>query len=478
MANPPLTEKAHILVSFLSLAGCIVVLAWWLAHDPSRHFEVSLPGMDNRTDSSVAQEEVLIGEHFQRFSENVTPLTESWPRFRGADFDNISKSGIRLLDKFPASGPKVVWTKKLGEGHAGAAIYEGLVYLLDYDEETRSDMLRCFELTTGEEVWRRWYKLSIKRNHGMSRTIPAVNEKFILTIGPGGHVMCLDRLSGDLLWGLDISREYDSEIPFWYTGQCPLLDGDEAILATGGKALLIGVDCQTGEVRWETPNNKGWKMSHASIIPFEYKGVKMYVYSAVGGAAGIAADGDRKGNILWETSEWNHPVVAPSPVCLPDGKIFLSAGYGAGSMVLQLKQKEQAFQVEVVAEYATKDGLSSEQQTPVYHDGYLYGILPKDAGALRNEFVCIRPDNFQKVIWSSGKTNRFGLGPYMVADDKFFILDDHAVLTIVKPSKTRYEQLDQIQLFDGFDAWAPFALANGYLILRDSKQMMCIDLRA
>lgn len=478
MGNLRFIDKPHILVSFLSLAGSIGVLIWWLTNDPSRHFEMSLPGMDNRSDSGMVQEEVLIGEHFQRFSEDFTPLTESWPRFRGADFDNISKSDIRLLDKFPASGPKVVWTKDLGEGHAGAAIYQGLVYLLDYDEEMRSDMLQCFELTSGKEVWRRWYKVSLKRNHGMSRTIPAVNEKFILTIGPGGHVMCLDRVSGDLLWGLDISRAYDSEIPFWYTGQCPLLDGDEAILATGGKALLIGVDCQTGEVRWETPNEKGWKMSHASIMPFEFKGVKMYVYSAVGGAIGIAAEGDQKGTVLWETSEWHHSVVAPSPVCMPDGKIFLSAGYGAGSMLLQLKETGQAFQVEVLAEYDTKDGLSSEQQTPIYYDGYLYSILPKDAGALRNEFVCVHPDNIQTIVWSSGKTNRFGLGPYLLANDKFYILDDNAVLTIVKPSKTRYEQLDQIKLFEGFDAWAPFALANGYLILRDSRQMMCIDLRA
>ena len=133
--------------------------------------------------------------------------------------------------------------------------------------------------------------------------------------------------------------------------------------------------------------------------------------------------------------------------------------------------------MDILAEYAPKDGLSSEQQTPIYHDGYLYGILPKDAGAQRNELVCVHPDNIQQAVWSSGKSHRFGLGPYLLADNKLYILDDHAVLTIVKPSKTQYEQLGQVQLFEGFDAWAPFALADGYMILRDSKRMMCIDLR-
>ncbi len=472
------TPTKYNLLLLWPLAGAIAVLAWWLFHDPSRHFERSVPGMDERPDSSTLQEEVVIGEHFQQFSTDYTPLTESWPRFRGADFDNISKSGIKLQSGFGSPGPKIAWTKELGEGHAGAAIYQGAVYVLDYDEPIRADMLRCFELKTGKELWRRWYTINLKRNHGMSRTIPAVSEKYILSVGPMGHAMCLDRASGDLLWGMDIARDYDSEIPFWYTGQCPLLAGEEAILATGGKALLIGVDCSSGEVLWETPNEGGWKMSHASVMPFEFRGVKMYVYSAVGGVAGIAAEGPRKGSILWQTGEWNHQVVAPSPVCMPDGRIFLSAGYGAGSMLLQLQEKEGAFQVAVLTEYATKDGLASEQQTPIYYDGYLYGILPKDAGALRNEFVCVHPDNIQKIVWSSGKANRFGLGPYMLADNKFFILDDHAVLTIVKPSKTRYEPVSQVQLFEGFDAWAPFALADGYLILRDSRQMMCIDLRA
>lgn len=467
----------HRLFSVLPLAGAAAVLLWWLLHDPSQNFTVSLPGMDDRPDSTAVLADVTIGEHFELFDALPPPSGESWPRFRGADFDNISKSPVRLLDKFPASGPKVMWTKTLGEGHAGPAIYRGAVYLLDYDEEKRADILKCFELKTGRELWQRGYDISLKRNHGMSRTIPAVNEQHVLTIGPMGHVMCVDRISGDLLWGLDIVREYGSEIPFWYTGQCPLLDEDQAILATGGTALLIGVDTQTGEVRWETPNEMGWKMSHASIIPFEFKGIKMYVYSAVGGVAGIAADDDRRGEILWQTSDWNHPVVAPSPVCLPDGKIFLAAGYGAGSMVLQLEEVQGEFSVKVIAEYAAKEGLSSEQQTPIYHDGYLYGVMPKDAGQYRNQFVCVHPDNFQKIIWSSDKSSRFGLGPYILADNRFFILDDHAVLTIVKPSKTGYEQLDQVALFEGFDAWGPFAIADGFLILRDSKQMMCIDLR-
>lgn len=472
-----MSKLRNIISAVLILTG-LVALGWWLTANPTRDFAVNIPGMDNRISpgDSIA-EEVIIGEHFEEFSGSIPGLKEKWPRFRGSDFDNISKSPVRLMDKFGPGDPKILWSVELGEGHAGPAIYEGAVYLLDYDEDKRADMLRCLSLSDGTELWRRWYNVNVKRNHGMSRTIPAVTEDYILTIGPRAHVMCVKRTNGDFLWGLDVEKEYQTEIPFWYTGQCPLIDQDKAIIATGGRALLIAVDCASGQLLWETPNEQGWKMSHSSVMPFRYGGRNMYVYSAVGGVCGIAADGHDEGQILWSSSAWHHPVVAPSPVCMPDGKIFLTAGYGAGSMILQLTGADDKFSIQVLQEYASKDGLACEQQTPVYYMGHLFGILPKDAATLRNQFVCVDPGDCTSFVWTSGKENRFGMGPYILADNKFFLLSDDGTLTIIRPSTSSYIQLDQVKVFEGQDAWAPFAVADGFLLLRDSKKMVCIDIR-
>ncbi len=454
-----------------------VFLFWWLKADPTKEFTVNLEGADNRGAGSAFVQDVTIGEHFELFSSEYKVLNETWTRFRGQDFDNISKSPVKLIEKFPETGPKILWSLELGEGHSGAAIYKGLAYIIDYNEEERADKLRCFSLVDGVEQWSRGYDVAVKRNHGMSRTIPAVTDDFIITIGPKCHVMCVDRETGDYRWGLDIVKEYQNEIPFWYTGQCPLVDNNAAILATGGSALLIGVDLETGEKLWESPNPKGWGMSHSSIIPFTFGGREMYVYSAIGGLVGIAADGDNVGDILWETSDWNHSVVAPAPVCMPDGKIFVTAGYGAGSMMLQLSENNGIFSIETLDEYKPKDGLACEQQTPVYWNGHLFGIMPKDGGTIRTQMVCVDPADTKQVVWSSGKEARFGLGPYFIADNKFFILNDDGTLTIARPSTEKYIQLEQIKIFEnGHDAWAPFAIADGYLLLRDSKTMVCIDL--
>ena len=466
----------NIILFFTGIIG-LVFIFWWLSANPTKDFTINLEGADNRGEGNAFVQQVNIGEHFEEFSSDYTEMNETWPRFRGEDFDNISKSPVKLIEKFGTEGPKILWSMDLGEGHSGAAIYKGLAYVLDYNEEERADVLRCISLVDGKEQWNRGYDVAVKRNHGMSRTIPAVTEDYIVTIGPKCHVMCLDRETGDFRWGLDIVKEYNNEIPFWYTGQCPLVDNGVAILATGGSALMVAIDCETGQKLWETPNPNNWEMSHSSIMPFTFAGRKMYVYSSIGALTGIAADGPDAGKVLWETSAWNHSVVAPSPVCMPDGKIFMTAGYGAGSMMLQLSESNGDFSIEPLDEYEPKDGLACEQQTPVYWNGCLFGIMPKDGGAMRNEFICVHPSDTKKIVWTSGKETRFGMGPYFIADNKFFILNDDGTLTIARASTEKYIQLEQVNIIeDGHDAWAPFALADGYLLMRDSKKMVCIDL--
>ena len=61
-------------------------------------------------------------------------------------------------------------------------------------------------------------------------------------------------------------------------------------------------------------------------------------------------------------------------------------------------------------------------------------------------------------------------------ENKFFILSDDGTLTIVKPSIQQYIELDQAKILDGQDAWAPLAIADGYLVMRDSETMLCIDI--
>jgi outer membrane protein assembly factor BamB len=365
----------------------------------------------------------------------------------------------------------------LGEGHAAPVVMNGRVYVLDYDESRRADALRCFSLRDGREIWRRWYRVNVKRNHGMSRTVPAVTDKYVVTIGPRCHVMCVEAVSGALLWGIDLEKDFGAVVPLWYTGQCPLIDGGVAVFAAcGKKALLLGVDCKTGAVLWQAPNPDGWEMSHSSVMPMTLNGKKMYVYAAVGGIAGVSAEKGNRGTVLWKTAAWNPSVVVPSPVVFPDGRVFVTAGYGAGSMMLNVSAENGGYRVTSLYKIRPQEGLACEQQTPLLYEGLLFGILPNDAGELRNQFVCFHPDG--KLLWASGKDHLYGLGPYMIADGKFFILSDEGVLTAARASAEKFVPLGQAKVLQGRDSWGPIALAGGRMLLRDSRRMVCIDVAA
>ena len=457
----------------------IASLAFWFIYNPSENITKRIPGMDQRIDmDSALSEKIQIGEQFIKYADYSSNLRGKWNVFRGPDRDNINKEKIGLISSFGGKTADILWEVELGEGHAAPAIYNGKVYILDYDEETKEDALRCFALENGTELWKRSYKVHVKRNHGMSRTIPAVNDSFVVTIGPRCHVMCTNSQTGDFLWGIDLVKEYGSEMPFWYTGQCPMIENDIAIIAPAGSSLIIGLDCATGKVLWKTPNPGQWKMSHSSIMPMTIEGKKMYIYAAIGGICGISAEGEDVGQILWKTNEFAPSVVAPSPQVLDDGKIFITAGYGAGAMLFKIVRDVNEYDVKILKKYKAKEGMASEQQTPIFYQDHLFGILPKDAGPDRNQFVCYNKDNLQTAVWTSGQTERFGLGPYIMADGKFFILNDEGTVTIARLSTSGFKLLDKFKVMDGQDAWGPIAIADGYLIMRDSKKMICLNMKA
>ncbi|MBA7588792.1 hypothetical protein ES708_30861 [subsurface metagenome] len=73
--------------------------------------------------------------------------------------------------------------------------------------------------------------------------------------------------------------------------------------------------------------------------------------------------------------------------------------------------------------------------------------------------------------------NRFGLGPFMIADDKFFILGEDGVLTMAEANTEKFIPLARAKVLYGRDPWGPLSIAGGRMLLRDSKQMVCIDLK-
>jgi outer membrane protein assembly factor BamB len=193
----------------------------------------------------------------------------------------------------------------------------------------------------------------------------------------------------------------------------------------------------------------------------------MYVYCASGGVVGVSAE---DGSILWEINEWKIRIAnVASPVVVGDGLIFLAGGYNAGSMMLQLTQENGTINAQPV--FRLKAGVfGSEQHTPIFYDGHIYGIRPD------KQLTCL--DLNGQVVWTSTSTHRFGprgLGPYMIADGMIYVMNDEGMLTLAEATPTGYVQLASAKVLEGPESWGPMAIASGRLIVRDLNRMICLD---
>ena len=387
----------------------------------------------------------------------------SWPQFRGPDRTNIAPAAERVTRGFPPAGPEVLWRIPLGEGHAGAAVLKGRVFILDYDREKQEDAVRCLSLADGtQEIWRYSYTNPVKRNHGMSRTVPAVTDDYVVALGPTGKVTCLRTATGEMVWHTDLVKDWGAEIPSWYAGQCPLIDGNRVILAPGGSALMVAIELATGKTLWRTPNPDHRGMTHCSVAALTVDGRKEYVYPATSAAVGVdAADG----KLLWSLPEWTVKFAnVPTPVPAGNSRVLFSGGYDGGAMLCEISGEPSKPRV---VWRVDKDVFGSEQHTPVFYKDYFYCII--QGGML----ACL--DLAGKQVWASGPTRRFGLGPFLISDGLILALNDETgTLYQVEASPEGYKELAHAKVLNGHDAWAPMALVNGKLILRDSTEMICI----
>ena len=452
-----------------ALLGAMLLLAWWWSHVEVREVKMRLPDPDRATTGgSSARRDPAANGVVVAGTGAPLDFPGSWPQFRGPQRDGVSPETTGLARGWKDGGPRELWGVECGEGYAGPVVRAGRVYLMDYVAARKMSALRCLSLADGKEIWRYEYPTPLKRNHGVTRTVPTIADSRIVAMDSVCNVICLDATSGRLQWSINLVREYGATVPPWYAGQCPLVVGRQVILAPGGPAaLLMAVDLDTGKVLWKSPNPREWKMTHSSVVPVTFNGEPLYLYCASGGVAAVSA---KDGSPRAETPDWKISIAnVPAPLTLEDGKIFLCGGYNAGSLMLQMKLDSSTLKLATLFRLPP-EVFGSTQQTPILLGREIYGIRPN------GQFVCL--DFNGKVRWTSPSDSNFGLGSFLLAAGVFYVLNDSGMLSLIEATPEQYHQLAQVRVLQGTESWAPMALVNGRLLARDFTRLACLDVGA
>ncbi len=417
-------------------------------------------------------------------------FSQDWPQYLGPNRNSVSDQ-LNLLRTWPQNGPQVLWSAEIGIGFGGPVVKAGKVYLLDRDDKT-GDKLRCFDLNSGRELWNFAYSAPGSVQFPGSRSVPTIDGNRIYSCGPYGDFYCIDINTHKPLWNKNIWTDFGGgQIPRWAVTQCPLIYGDLVIVASQApKAGVVAYDKLTGSVKWTTqPIGPVGYVSPALVKVGSANHVVM-ISASQGrgpGASGgkVAGIDPLTGRILWEYTNWQCSIPVPSAVDAGDGKILITGGYQAGTAMIKIEKKADG--TFSVTELFKNPDFGTHTQPPVLINGNFYAQY--STNERKDGLVCMGMDG--QVKWKTMRNPLFDKGGMIVANGLLLATDGRASLFLIEPDASAFKVISKADMLgeggtgSGNDDvasraggatqnWAPLALADGRLIIRDQSRLKCV----
>ncbi len=408
---------------------------------------------------------------------------QDWPQFLGPDRNSKSPQE-NVMRSWPVGGPEVLWTVPVGIGYGGPAVSDGKVFLLDRDDQV-GDNLRCFDLSSGEELWNFAYDAPGSVMFPGTRSVPTVEGNHVYTCGPYGDLYCIDINTHRPVWHKNIWTDYGGgEIPTWAITQCPLIYGDLLIVASQApRAGVVAYDKLTGKVKWTTPplGPVGYVSPAIGKVSGEDHVVMVTASGRGGGEAGkIAGIEPLTGKVLWEYAEWVCRIPVASAVDAGEGRILVTGGYELGTVMIRVEKKDDGGYD--VKELLKTEDFGAHTKPPILHEGYFYAQY--GTNNKREGLVCMDMDG--QIMWKTKRDPDFNKGSMILADGVILATDGAKTLYLIEPDPSGFKPLASAEMLEaassddpraarfGTQNWAPIALADGLLLIRDQIQMKCV----
>ena len=378
-----------------------------------------------------------------------------WAQWRGPNRDGIS-SETGFLKNWPQEGPKVLWQIPLGDGYSGISIVQGKIYTMFAEGD--DEFVICLDASDSEEIWRfrSGAKFTEQRGDG-PRSMPTVHGDSVFALAAEGKLYALDAHDGAKLWSHNFVEEFGSNIPTWGFSSSPLIEGNLLIVEAGGKdeKAIVAFDKTSGDVVW---TNHTDEVGYSSPIPIDFGGARQIVFLTSKTLLSLAPE---NGHIYWKYP-WPEGINIATPIFIPDDKIFISASYDKGAVLVRMIAEEDGIGIEEVWKSRV---MKNHFNSSVLQGDYLYGF---DNAIL----TCIEANTGEEQWRHRG----FGKGSLLLADGHLIILGEGGKLALAEASPNEYREKARFQLFDD-KCWTVPTLAGGKLYLRTQKEMVCLDLR-
>jgi outer membrane protein assembly factor BamB len=388
----------------------------------------------------------------------------SWPRFRGPLGDSLSTE-TGLLKAWPEAGPPLLWTATgIGEGYASVTVAEGLVCTAgDID---KLNVVTALDLA-GKPLWRFENGAVWQQPVPGARCTPTIDRGRIYHLNGHGSLVCLDAKTGQKQWGRDLVAELGGRGGGYGYAESLILDGDRLICSPGGDTAMAALDAKTGETVWKSPS-AGEPAGYATPILAECQGLRLLLTMSERSLIGINAD---TGDLLFRFEHVNPRYVANcvTPV-YHDGHVFISCGYGVGSVLLKITVADGKASVEPVWR---NEALDNRHGGVVLLNGFLYGASQQSS---KGKWCCLEWETGRLVYAADG----VGEGSLTVAEGMLYILSERGRMGLAKASPAGHEVVSQFSLPAEVKgaSWAHPVICGGRLYVRHGDRLYAYDVRA
>jgi outer membrane protein assembly factor BamB len=428
---------------------------------------------------------------------------DDWAQFLGPN-GNGTSSEQHLLRQWPADGPKVLWKAKIKMGWSSPTVSKGEVFVC-WTETIGggSETIACLDAASGQQKWKYTYETGpyYHRNIGWGpggfRSTPAVDDRFVYTLGAIGHLHCLDRRTGAVVW---MKNLWDEWFPSGEKGfSCsPMLVDKKLILYYGDGSHKVGDDkggyfvlCRaleatTGKLLWQfaEPHLEGARMGEGQTPAItEIEGKKCALFT---GNLSLIALSIADGKPVWRfecVRKDGRGTTIPTPLVM--GKLIVNIP----DLDIPHAVWFDPAQPGAPGKFAWKQDLGMFTAIHQFRPSgeFLYGFTGQlegesamHASRCKMNLVCLEATT-GKQRWSEPG---FQQGIAITEADGLLFVRSYQTLRLVEASPTGYRKLGEVKTHDNrmptlnlVDLVMP-VLSGGKLYVRTVDELICYKVSA